>query len=337
MRSLLFSIFIVILATSSLIAASFNCDNASTDVEKLICSEPSLSEADSKLSEQYNAALNSASNPNELKSEQQDWISKRNAITDVNMLLVFYNDRINILQAAANQKKETQQQVSQTNTKEVTQQGTVANSQSENIAVNKPSKNSFAGEHAFMLFVVFIVLVGIMYATGIRLHADGSLNIFIDYTDALLTLLGVIVPFIAIVSIKKDSSPLYIIFMILFSTVVIFFPIKSSFVYNKSMKMAFFSLLIKFFTSSMYLVGLLAILFSGGGAKKQNESEAAYQARLRRERASQAFWMAIHHLILVWIISKTTRIAEFSTETLNLSFKNRYSRALSLASGNTHI
>jgi len=328
MRTLLFSILLVLFVSPGLIAASFNCDSASTDIEKLICSEPTLSEADSKLAEQYNAALNSVSSPGQLKLEQRDWLKKRNSINDASMLLEFYNDRINSLQAATNQEKGAQH-VTQTYTNEATQQKPTTDNKSGNPVDNTPSKSSFTGEHAFMLFVVFLVLVGIMYAIGMRLHTDGSLNIFIDYTDALLTLLGVIVPAIATISIKKESSPLYIIFMIVFSIVVIFFPIKSSFVYNKNMKMAFFSLLIKFFTSSMYLIGLLAILFSGGGAKRQGESEYAYQSRLRRERASQAFWMAIHHIILVWIVSKTTRISEFTTETLNLSFENRYTRLIS--------
>ena len=125
---------------------------------------------------------------------------------------------------------------------------------------------------------------------------------------------------------------MYIVFGVILSLVLIFFPVKSSFVYNTSIKMALFSLIIKFFTSFMYLIGFFVILFSGGGAKKENESEYAYQARLRRERASQAFLMMIHHLILVWIINKTTRIGEFSSQTLHMSFNNQHAQLMASAS-----
>lgn len=92
--------FMVLLATyllsSPLItsAASFDCGKASTWIEKKICSDLELSDADELLDQAYKKRLEMADDTKSLIKEQRKWLKKRNAITDEFMLLRLYKDRM---------------------------------------------------------------------------------------------------------------------------------------------------------------------------------------------------------------------------------------------------
>lgn len=60
---------------------SFDCSNATTNVERLFCFDPELMQADSILGLVYDEALKveSARGRSSLRSEQRQWISRRNA------------------------------------------------------------------------------------------------------------------------------------------------------------------------------------------------------------------------------------------------------------------
>ena len=76
-------------------AAGFDCGKAATPVEKMICSDPQVSELDSLLAKAYKKALSSAPKPELLRTEQRTWLSsRRDACQDVDCLKKAYNDRL---------------------------------------------------------------------------------------------------------------------------------------------------------------------------------------------------------------------------------------------------
>ena len=56
-------------------AATFDCDKASTFVEKVICSDLRLTNLDDQLARLYKDALAASSNSAALKTEQKAWLS----------------------------------------------------------------------------------------------------------------------------------------------------------------------------------------------------------------------------------------------------------------------
>lgn len=200
----------------------------------------------------------------------------------------------------------------------------------ENTASVK-DKNSFTGEHWFMIFILFAISVITMYAVGINLHGSCSLNIFVDYTDALMTMAGVLIPFLLFIFAKDAQSMAFKLFALLISIIILFFPIKSAFIYNPSAGMGVLALTIKFFTSFMYFLGIFFIILGSSSSKKDGESEASYQRRRERSIASSRASMGIHSLIFMWIVHKTSRLKEFSGETLNMSFDNQFAQLMTSA------
>ncbi|HHD2903099.1 TPA: lysozyme inhibitor LprI family protein [Citrobacter freundii] len=79
-------------ATLNTFAAGFDCSQASYPIEKLICSTPQTSKADSDLSQYYKQAL-IVIGPS-IQDNQRAWLKERNKITSTQELLSFYNKRI---------------------------------------------------------------------------------------------------------------------------------------------------------------------------------------------------------------------------------------------------
>jgi uncharacterized protein len=85
--------------TASL-AASFDCTKASTDIEKMVCTDPDLSTLDERLGRLYQAATQT--NP-DLKAAQQGWLrSQRNVCHDTACLNQAYQQRITELSLPPN-------------------------------------------------------------------------------------------------------------------------------------------------------------------------------------------------------------------------------------------
>lgn len=77
------------------ITPSFDCGNASSASERLICSDEELAQADIQLEELYESALKKAPDKSALQREQTYWVvNVRDACTDVNSMLKSYKDRI---------------------------------------------------------------------------------------------------------------------------------------------------------------------------------------------------------------------------------------------------
>lgn len=96
----------IVLFSTTAHAASFNCDQASTKVEKLICSNTQISKLDEELSSAYKNALAKENNSQQLKNEQRAWIKKRNSCIDSECLIIEYKRRISELRS--NNKKPQQ-------------------------------------------------------------------------------------------------------------------------------------------------------------------------------------------------------------------------------------
>jgi hypothetical protein len=73
---------------------SFDCLNASSDVEHLICSNNALAIKDVELSSTYRLKLQATEDKGRFKAEQIQWLRSRNACSTVNCLLNLYERRL---------------------------------------------------------------------------------------------------------------------------------------------------------------------------------------------------------------------------------------------------
>ena len=84
---------------SSVHSASFDCAKAKTKIDKLICSDARLSEADEKLTALYNEVLAKSPAPEDTKQQQLEWVKQsRNTCKDADCLEQAYTSRISDLQ-----------------------------------------------------------------------------------------------------------------------------------------------------------------------------------------------------------------------------------------------
>jgi len=79
-------------------AASFNCMDAVSVVELLICSDESLSKLDEDLADAYLALREQSHSPKVLIREQRQWIAKRNTCRDRSCIKQAYEKRLPELQ-----------------------------------------------------------------------------------------------------------------------------------------------------------------------------------------------------------------------------------------------
>jgi len=84
---------------SSVHSASFDCAKAKTKIDKLICSDARLSEADEKLTALYNEVLAKSPVSEDTKQQQLEWVKQsRNTCKDADCLEQAYTSRISDLQ-----------------------------------------------------------------------------------------------------------------------------------------------------------------------------------------------------------------------------------------------
>jgi len=88
------------LSVNVAMGASFDCNKATSSVEKMICNNVMLSELDEQLGKQYKEALNNASDTNKIliKKEQKSWMKDEQKICKTNTCLeIAYRSRISAL------------------------------------------------------------------------------------------------------------------------------------------------------------------------------------------------------------------------------------------------
>ena len=80
-------------------AASFDCAQTLTKIEKLICSAPELSALDDQLNAEYAKATKTSDSSSTLKVEQRRWLVERNRCADTVCIKSAYTERLAQLQA----------------------------------------------------------------------------------------------------------------------------------------------------------------------------------------------------------------------------------------------
>jgi uncharacterized protein len=99
-RTLILALLFLLTIAGNIHAASFDCGKATSEVEKLICGEPGLSQLDVRLSNAYRDVLrHTAHDPADLKREQTKWLREvRNRCTDSACVEEAYRNRLATLE-----------------------------------------------------------------------------------------------------------------------------------------------------------------------------------------------------------------------------------------------
>lgn len=109
MRKLLLAGLLATLPAAPLQAASFDCNKASTAVERAICNNLQLNQLDTQLGELYSQLLKNLprTGAGDLKQEQLGWLKQRDQAcqaTQTQCLLEFYQARITVLRERLRQQ-----------------------------------------------------------------------------------------------------------------------------------------------------------------------------------------------------------------------------------------
>jgi uncharacterized protein YecT (DUF1311 family) len=91
-------LLLLTLTATFLLSASFDCQKATTDIEKLICSDEELSRLDDELGKAYKSVLNETDNSNIFKQKQKKWLTERNRCKDANCIKYQYEQQLSYLQ-----------------------------------------------------------------------------------------------------------------------------------------------------------------------------------------------------------------------------------------------
>ena len=90
--------FAVALAVPAPLLAALDCSRATTNTEKLLCSNPRLARADDRLALAFRAAIRRGADPTMLMDEQRAWIhDARDVCNEVECMLKAYEERISDL------------------------------------------------------------------------------------------------------------------------------------------------------------------------------------------------------------------------------------------------
>ena len=98
MKGLVICTITLSLAVPAPVLAVLDCSRAKSSVEKLLCSNPRLAEADERLALAFRGAIHRGADPKELMETQRIWIhDARDVCNDVGCLLNAYEERISDL------------------------------------------------------------------------------------------------------------------------------------------------------------------------------------------------------------------------------------------------
>ncbi len=95
---LVFIFSIAVLFAKNLSAASFDCSQKLSNIEKMICANDALSELDQQLSEVYIKAIKNTADKGDLKNRQIGWLKQRNKCPSADCLVDIYRSRIQELE-----------------------------------------------------------------------------------------------------------------------------------------------------------------------------------------------------------------------------------------------
>jgi uncharacterized protein len=97
MQLRLLAILLVLFASHSVQAASFDCAKAQTKVEELICADAELSQLDEELARAYTTALLDKKQADAIREAQKLWLKSRNECPDANCIKRAYEMRLPLL------------------------------------------------------------------------------------------------------------------------------------------------------------------------------------------------------------------------------------------------
>ncbi|MBP0496479.1 lysozyme inhibitor LprI family protein [Pararoseomonas indoligenes] len=92
-------VFVVLLAGPVAQAASFDCSQARSSVERMICGDPALSALDEQLAAAYRTATSAGNSP-QIRTAQREWMTERNRCAAPSCVRSAYERRIAELSAS---------------------------------------------------------------------------------------------------------------------------------------------------------------------------------------------------------------------------------------------
>jgi hypothetical protein len=93
-NTVIFCLCLLFFSAAAAHASGINCAKAKTDVEKTICADPKLKEADGAVADAFADALAATSDQNAVRASQRQWLAQRNACPDAGCLNARHQERL---------------------------------------------------------------------------------------------------------------------------------------------------------------------------------------------------------------------------------------------------
>jgi len=167
--------------------------------------------------------------------------------------------------------------------------------------------------HGFAVFV--LICLGIIIV-GTTFHVQERMNIFIDYTDALVTAGSFIMPFLIYVVSSYFFPEGFAKFLMRASFVVgIGVVVRSSWIHNPTPQMAALSILTKYATACLFAASMaLLMCLHQDVSRKSDESDVSYELRKMQASHSNARIALLGALVAAffgWFCTKVSRRSNF--------------------------
>lgn len=328
--AILLSVFLSIFTTTTW-AVSFDCQKAVGFIETSICNNTALSISDDRLAEAYQKILQRTADVNAEKQEQRDWLTLRNACTDIDCLSTLTEQRIQVLQEKTTKRiielhlleaekveKELQLAASKPAIADMPAIESGSPSVSSEPLQEKPQampvqpvsdvqQDKEGLSSLQMKMIALFVLINIGFS--IYWHHQGRLTIYSDYTDASftsLTPLLVMVLYAVLAFFEVPTKTASTIAFVFFGVLLLFIA-KATYEKNGISIYAAMALLTKLCLVGVYYILMMSLLM-GGTPRRDGESLAAYEARrARAQRLNKAIMAALTTFFVglsAWICRK---------------------------------
>jgi len=174
-------------------ATSFDCAKAAGFAEQSICTDSALSVLDEQLNSEYVRALDGATNRNQVRLDQREWIRLRDNCTTKSCLATSMSERVEALSGSGpHQAKSTAdfdiKRVEQAASARAPAPAPAIKSQLTAVAKPAPTVKSAQDEHQAVLYLkIALFCMAVLLLICIWLHRRGSMTIYQDFTDAMWT------------------------------------------------------------------------------------------------------------------------------------------------------
>jgi uncharacterized protein len=195
-------LFVLIAAYGISFAASFDCNKASSQIEKAICGDEGLSSIDEQLGQAYRQVLEASSDKNAIKSDHREWLNKRNQVTNPAELMAIYQERIEELHAILENSGAAEQNQAAQNAQDAVQQQVLPEQKtpidSRDSITTANSTKSEKQKSAGLNFKDYLIIFAIVLLFGIFIYFFGALKVFgwfifmlgVIFRASLLTTIG---------------------------------------------------------------------------------------------------------------------------------------------------